>query len=93
MVRSMFSSHGETMRDVLKNMKFDQGDIFLLDEPESGQDLDWMLKIRSGLNRIARAGCQVIVATHHPAFWNKAQVISLKRNYIQHLRKKFSNLI
>ncbi|MCA9400882.1 MAG: AAA family ATPase [Candidatus Omnitrophica bacterium] len=92
-VRAMFSSHGETMRDVLKNFQFKKGDVFLLDEPESGQDLGWMMKIRKGLNRIAKEGCQVIVSTHHPVFWTKTnQVISLKTNYAQKLQKDFKNL-
>lgn len=81
--RALFSSHGETMRDVLGSYRPEQGDCFLLDEPEVGHDLSWVLKIRAGLDELARSGCQVIVASHHPIFWAKANVIELKRGYLQ----------
>ncbi|HOD12038.1 MAG TPA: AAA family ATPase [Candidatus Omnitrophota bacterium] len=81
--RSLFSSHGETLRDVLKSYRPQRGDCFLLDEPEVGHDLSWILKIRRGLDELARSGCQVIVASHHPVFWAKASVIELKRGYLQ----------
>ncbi|MCK5014891.1 MAG: AAA family ATPase [Candidatus Omnitrophica bacterium] len=80
-VRAMFSSHGETMRDVLRFLNFEEGDALLLDEPEAGHDFQWILKIRKGLERIARMGCQVIVASHHPVFWDAENVIELKRGY------------
>ncbi len=80
-VRAMFSSHGETMRDVLAAMSFAKGDCLLLDEPEAGHDLPWIIKIRRGLDRIARGGCQVITASHHPVFWQGAHCIELSRGY------------
>jgi predicted ATPase len=80
--RSLFSSHGETMRDVLSTMTFESGDCLLLDEPESGQDLSWIIKIRTGIDEIADRGCQVIVASHHPVFWKGANLIELVPGYV-----------
>ncbi len=82
-VRAMFSSHGETMRDVLRYINFHPGDCLLLDEPESGHDLKWILKIRKGLDAICKKGTQVIIATHHPVFWNADNIIELKKNYLK----------
>lgn len=91
-VRSMFSSHGETMRDVLKNIPFKKGDCFLLDEPESGHDLEWMHKIRKGLNRLARQGCQIIAVSHHPVFWRGAERISLAKYYDLKLEREYQKM-
>ena len=82
-VRAMFSSHGETMRDVLRYINFNPGDCLLLDEPESGHDLKWIIKIRKGLDEICKAGSQIIVASHHPVFWNARNIIELKREYFK----------
>jgi len=82
-VRAMFSSHGETMRDVLRYFEFKPGDCFLLDEPESGHDLQWVIKIYKGLRQISRQGCQVIVASHHPVFWQDGNLIELKSGYLE----------
>ena len=54
--RALFSSHGETMRDVLGSYRPEKGDCFLLDEPEVGHDLSWIIKIRKGLDELARSG-------------------------------------
>jgi len=86
-VRAMFSSHGETMRDVLRFMPLNPGDCFVLDEPESGHDLQWIIKIRKGLDQLVRKSCQVIVASHHPVFWDKANVIELRKNYLTQARR------
>ncbi len=80
-VRAMFSSHGETMRDVLKFFDFKEGDTLLLDEPEAGHDFQWISKIYKGLEKVARTGCQVIAASHHPVFWDAENIIELKRGY------------
>lgn len=84
-VRSMFSSHGETMRDVLRFMPIKEGDCFLLDEPEIGHDLEWVIKIKKGLNHLAKRKCQIIVASHHQVFWRDTNVIELKRNYLKRM--------
>ncbi|MBN1655198.1 MAG: AAA family ATPase [Deltaproteobacteria bacterium] len=87
--RSLFSSHGETMRDVLGSVAFDSGDCLLLDEPESGQDLLWIIKIRSGIDAIADRGCQVIVASHHPVFWKGSKLIELVPGYVAESRSTY----
>lgn len=79
--RAMFSSHGESMRDVLAFIPLRDGETLLLDEPESGQDLAWLLKIRRGFKKVARQGCQLIVATHHPVFMTDGHMIELQRGY------------
>ena len=88
-VRAMFSSHGETMRDVLRYINFNPGDCLLFDEPESGHDLKWIIKIRKGLDEISKAGSQIIVASHHPVFWNARNIIKLKRDYLKNTLKVF----
>jgi len=88
-VRAMFSSHGETMRDVLRFIPLRPGDCFLLDEPEAGHDLEWAIKIRKGLDQLALKKCQIIAASHHPVFWKNANIIELKRGYIEKSLKKF----
>lgn len=82
--RALFSSHGETMRDVLGSYDLQPGDCFILDEPENGHDLEWVIKIRKGLDALVKAGCQVIVASHHPVFWHKSHIIELKKNYLKY---------
>lgn len=82
-VRALFSSHGESMRDVLRYMPVNKSSCLLLDEPESGHDLKWVIKIRKGLDNLAKTGVQIILATHHPVFWKDANIIELKRNYIR----------
>jgi len=88
-VRAMFSSHGETMRDVLRFTPLIPGDCFLLDEPESGHDIDWVIRIRKGLEMLVRSGSQVILASHHPVFVRDANIIELKRGYQKHILKEF----
>ena len=88
-VRAMFSSHGETMRDVLRFVPIKPGDCFLLDEPEAGHDLDWIIKIRKGLDVLAEKKCQIIIASHHPVFWKSANVIELRRGYMKAVLNKF----
>ena len=82
-VRAMFSSHGETMRDVLRFMQFEPGDCLLLDEPEAGHDLRWILKIYKGLMTLSRRGCQIIMASHHPVFWHDGKIIELQKGYLK----------
>lgn len=90
--RAMFSSHGETMRDVLRFFEFEPGDCLLIDEPEYGQDLTWVVKIRKGLDRVRKEGCQVIAASHHPAFWNNCHLVELKRGYLKESLKTLRKL-
>lgn len=92
-VRAMFSSHGETMRDVLSQVKFKAGDTLLLDEPENGHDLRWVIRIHKGLLKIAAAGVQVIAASHHPVFWQEAHLLELRRHYVQRTKAAYSGIV
>jgi len=92
-IRAMFSSHGETMRDVLRFLKVKKGLTLLLDEPEAGHDFQWVRRIRHGLQELAGQGCQVIAASHHPLFWNAAHVIELCPGYIQRTRRQFQRAL
>mgnify|MGYP006308750793 CR=1 FL=1 len=87
--RAMFSSHGETMRDVLHSISLKKGDCLLLDEPETGHDLPWTIKIHKGLKRVARLGIQIIAASHHPVFWDCDRTIELTRNYQNRCLRSF----
>ncbi|MFP4473197.1 MAG: ABC transporter ATP-binding protein [Candidatus Omnitrophota bacterium] len=92
-VRAMFSSHGETMRDVLASIPLGKGDTLLLDEPESGQDVEWMIRIRRGFKEVARLGCQLIVATHHPVFIENSHIIELQSGYRKKLNKIYKDIV
>ncbi|MDD3375451.1 MAG: AAA family ATPase [Candidatus Omnitrophica bacterium] len=91
-VRAMFSSHGETMRDVLGFANFKKGDTLLLDEPEAGHDFQWVTKIQKGLKKIVRGGCQVIMASHHPVFWDAGNIIELRKGYKNKTLNFFMNI-
>lgn len=88
--RGLFASHGQIMRDVLATLPFAPGDTLLLDEPEAGQDLAWIEGIHQGLADISRElGVQVIMATHHPAFWFQANLIELAPNYARETLRRY----
>lgn len=91
--RAMFSSHGESMRDVLAAIPLRKGDVLVLDEPETGQDIEWMMSIQKGFHKVARLGCQLIIATHHPVFMNGEHIIELKRGYNKKLTKTYMNIM
>ncbi len=91
--RAMFSSHGETMRDVLASIPLGKGDTLLLDEPESGQDVEWMIRISRGFRKVAQLGCQLIVATHHPVFMGREHTIELQRGYKKKLYKIYHEIL
>lgn len=92
-VRAMFSSHGETMRDVMASFVFEPGECLLLDEPESGHDLSWIIKIRKGIDAIGKKGCQVIAASHHPVFWKNANLVELEPGYAKKSVRKLRNVL
>ncbi len=86
--RGLFASHGQIMRDVLATLPFGPGDTLLLDEPEAGQDVRWIEKIRNGLSEICtELGVQVIMATHHPLFFVDSTVIELSPGYGEEIRR------
>ena len=74
--RALFSSHGEIMRDALALVAFGPGDTLLLDEPDAGQDVAWVERLRATLSDFAKEmGVQIIIATHHPLLWHEASLI------------------
>ena len=88
--RGLFSSHGEIMRDVLATLPVAEGDLLLLDEPESGQDASWAERLRKGLLELHREiGIQVIMATHHPLLWYDTHVIELAPDYGEQARELY----
>jgi predicted ATPase len=92
--RGLFSSHGEIMRDVLATLILGEGDTMLLDEPEAGQDLSWIEKIRGGLGSVSKEyGIQFIIASHHPAVMAGSNLIELEPGYIETLLRHYEDLL
>jgi predicted ATPase len=87
--RGVFSSHGEILRAALFSLPVRKGAVLLVDEPEAGQDLDGLMLIRKGFDRIVAAGGQVLVATHHPLVWRDAHVIEPVPGHLDRLRRAF----
>ena len=87
--RGIFSSHGEILRAALFSLPIRKGAVFLVDEPESGQDLAGLERIREGFDKIVARGGQVVTASHHPLLMQNAHLIELVPNYAEHLRAKF----
>lgn len=79
--RAQFSSHGQILQDVFRTIRFSSSTCLLLDEPESGQDFEHILLLRSLMARAAEKGAQIICATHHPLFWHDAHYLELKSRY------------
>jgi predicted ATPase len=87
--RGVFSSHGEIMKAALATVPLRRGETLLADEPEAGQDMASVRRIRAGFDAIVRQGGQVIAATHHPFMLRDANVIELEPGYAETLRKEF----
>jgi predicted ATPase len=84
--RGVFSSHGEIMKTALFSLALYPGDTFLVDEPESGQDLAGVQRIRQGFEELCESGVQVIVATHHPLLMRDVNLIELVPGYTETVR-------
>jgi len=85
--RGIFSSHGEILRAALFSLPIREGSVFLVDEPEAGQDLKGVERIREGFDKICASGGQVIVATHHPLIIRDATIIELVPGYTSLIRQ------
>ncbi len=85
--RAMFSSHGQTLQDVYSTLRVTPHTCLLLDEPESGQDVEHILSLRKAMDRAVARGAQIICATHHVLFWPRAHVIQLRRGYRDRVRR------
>jgi len=86
--RGVFSSHGEIMKAALVAMPVRRGDLVLIDEPESGQDLAGIMQLCKGFERLAASHVQVIAASHHPLFLRNGRVVELGTGYSNHLREE-----
>ena len=86
--RGLFSSHGEIMKAALTAIPLQKGDTLLVDEPESGQDLASVRRMREGFDAIIKQGGQVIAATHHPILLRDANIIELVPGYAEDLRRE-----
>ncbi len=96
--RGLFSSHGEILRDALSTVAFGPGfgpgDTLLLDEPDAGQDVEWVERLRGALARFAETlGVQVVMATHHPLLWEGACLIELAPGYAAEVRRRYRQAV
>lgn len=85
--RGTFSSHGEIMKAALVSLPVRTGDIVLIDEPESGQDLAGVQQICRGFEQLAANHVQVIAASHHPLFLQAGRAVELESGYAAGLRE------
>ncbi len=90
--RGGFSSHGEIMKTALFSLALCPGDTFLVDEPESGQDLAGVQRIRQGFDELCGNGVQVIIATHHPLLMQAVNLIELVPGYAEIVRSTLCSL-
>ena len=87
--RGIFSSHGEILRAALFSLPLREGAVFLVDEPETGQDLEGAGRIREGFDRIAESGGQIIAASHHPLILRGSHLVELVPDYAKKLHRAF----
>ncbi|MEA2069305.1 MAG: ABC transporter ATP-binding protein [Verrucomicrobiota bacterium] len=90
--RGIFSSHGEILRAVLFSLPIREGSVFLVDEPETGQDIAGVQRIREGFDKIVASGGQIIAASHHPFFLQNAHLIELTPGYAEELHQTYLSL-
>ncbi len=84
--RGIFSSHGEILRAALFSLPLLEGAVFLVDEPEAGQDIEGVERIRKGFDNIVANGGQIIAATHHPLILRDANLIELVPDYTEQIK-------
>jgi predicted ATPase len=83
-IRAMFSSHGQGVRDSLRNRSHTGESIVLIDSPETGQDHENCLLIHQGLIEMATQ-YQVIIATNSLVFMRGGHLIDLGQDYLANL--------
>lgn len=76
-------SHGQSIMALIQR-RFGAGGLFLLDEPEAGLSMLRQLELLGRLHHLARAGSQIIVATHSPVLMAipGAQLLEVSENGI-----------
>ncbi len=87
--RGIFSSHGEILRAVLFSLPVREGAVLLVDEPETGQDIAGVERIREGFDKIVASGGQIIAASHHPLILRGTHLIELIPDYANVLHQAF----
>lgn len=91
--RALFSSHGQTLRDLLRLIKFTPQSCILLDEPETAQDLENIVTLRNSMDRAAARGAQIICSSHHVAFWNYANIVEMQRGYRKRVADEMAKMV
>lgn len=91
--RAQFSSHGQTLRDLLRLIRFTPQSCILLDEPETAQDLDNIIALRNSMDHAAARGAQIICSSHHLAFWNYPNIVEMRRGYRQRIVKEMTKML
>jgi predicted ATPase len=86
--RGMFSSHGQIMKAAMVSLPVREGGVLLIDEPEAGQDLAGVRRLVAGFEMLAKRNVQVIVATHHPLFFNGGTLIELDPGYAARVNRE-----
>ena len=84
-LRSLFSSHGEILQAAFSTLRLGPNTCLLFDEPEAGQDFDHVLALRAAMDRAVARGAQLIVATHEVLFWERANIVELRRGVDAHV--------
>jgi len=84
--RGIFSSHGEILRAALFSLPIRESTVFLVDEPEAGQDIEGVERIREGFDKIVASGGQIITATHHPLIMRNANILELVPFYAEQIK-------
>ncbi|MCZ7590673.1 MAG: ABC transporter ATP-binding protein [Kiritimatiellae bacterium] len=91
--RAMFSSHGQSLRDLLRLIKFTPQSCILLDEPETAQDLDNIIALRNSMDHAAARGAQIICSSHHVAFWNYSNIVEMRRGYRKRITGEIAGML
>ena len=84
-LRSMFFSHGEILQAAFSTLRMTPNTCLLFDEPEAGLDFDHVLALRAAMDRAMAQGVQIIAATHKVLFWERANMIEMRRGYRQRI--------
>jgi len=90
--RAMFSSAGQTARDMLSVQGYSGEDCILIDTPETDQDIKQSIAIYDRLKKLTRVGIQVIVATHSPFFIKENDnIIEFEKGYLDKIVTEYYN--
>ena len=95
--RELFSSHGESNKELMSILEVSRANCFLLDDPEMGLDVEARIKLARKLREICtkRKNTQVIVASHDPFLWygKNTNVVEIQEDYFQETLKKYNSLM